>query len=293
MPRPVLKRGDKGTDVLVLQKMLNKHGALLRADGDFGRNTERAVEEFCDDKGLEWGSVSSRVWDELEKDPPKTGMEPDVLIHVGSAKLQRAWNNYGGLLNILLSLQGFSPAAATAVLMAESGGAGMVNGRMKIRFENHVFKRRLDNNDLFFRHFKYRTDKRWKGHYWREFEEYGWNRFHGEQDAEWEVLEFARTLNEEAALQSISMGAPQMMGFNHKRVGHGSAKSMFEDWCLGEEQQIRGMFVFIEGDLAMVKALQDEDWVWFAERYNGLGRAEDYGESIGRYVAQARAVGIV
>lgn len=40
---PILRKGDKGPDVIRLQTLLNSHGASLREDGDFGPGTEAAV----------------------------------------------------------------------------------------------------------------------------------------------------------------------------------------------------------------------------------------------------------
>ncbi len=44
--KPVLKQGCKGQDVKDLQTLLNKHGATLKDDGDFGKLTDAAVREF-------------------------------------------------------------------------------------------------------------------------------------------------------------------------------------------------------------------------------------------------------
>src|SRR5690349_15577713 len=46
MPDPTLKRGDKGPDVARAQDLLNRAGAILDPDGDFGGGTARAVREF-------------------------------------------------------------------------------------------------------------------------------------------------------------------------------------------------------------------------------------------------------
>jgi peptidoglycan hydrolase-like protein with peptidoglycan-binding domain len=43
---PVLKRRDKGPDVTEAQNLLNRTGAILDPDGDFGGGTEEAVREF-------------------------------------------------------------------------------------------------------------------------------------------------------------------------------------------------------------------------------------------------------
>ena len=42
----VLKRGDSGMAVRLLQEKLNRHGAHLKLDGDFGDGTEQALKNF-------------------------------------------------------------------------------------------------------------------------------------------------------------------------------------------------------------------------------------------------------
>ncbi|MEL6466678.1 MAG: peptidoglycan-binding domain-containing protein [Pseudomonadota bacterium] len=42
----ILKKGSKGADVKKLQDALNKNGAKLKVDGDFGKMTESAVKTF-------------------------------------------------------------------------------------------------------------------------------------------------------------------------------------------------------------------------------------------------------
>jgi hypothetical protein len=46
MADPMLKRGDQGASVIEAQYLLNRNGAILDADGDFGGGTEAAVREF-------------------------------------------------------------------------------------------------------------------------------------------------------------------------------------------------------------------------------------------------------
>lgn len=48
----VLKRGDKGPAVRLLQEKLNQQGAHLRPDGDFGSKTEQEVRNFQLKRGL-------------------------------------------------------------------------------------------------------------------------------------------------------------------------------------------------------------------------------------------------
>jgi hypothetical protein len=296
--KPTLKKGSRGDDVKTLQTLLNAHGANAgNADGQFGSKTERALQRFATTHGLECAGVTTdALWAALEESPPKTGMEPSNPITTGSAALQRSWNNFGGLLKTLAEGLGFHPAAAVAVLMAESGGSGFgADGRLKIRFENHVFKKQLKDDELFAQHFKYDSNQRWKSHYWRSDPAGEWRRLHTRsagQAEEWRVLDFARTLTDEGALLSISMGAPQVMGFNAKKVGHDTARSMFDEWKQGDGPQIRGLFAFIRSNNKMVTALASEDWEAFAYRYNGSGQAAHYGEVIGDYVQAAKAAGV-
>lgn len=49
----ILRAGCKGEDVRVIQKALNRHGAGLDPDGDFGNHTRDAVVSFQQDNGLD------------------------------------------------------------------------------------------------------------------------------------------------------------------------------------------------------------------------------------------------
>ena len=48
----LLSLGDRGPDVVALQRALNERGAHLLVDGDFGRNTLAAVMAFQSAQGL-------------------------------------------------------------------------------------------------------------------------------------------------------------------------------------------------------------------------------------------------
>jgi hypothetical protein len=64
--RPELKRGSEGALVVELQKALNKRGAKIWTDGDFGPGTERAVKAFQRKAGLvPDGRVGPRTWKAL------------------------------------------------------------------------------------------------------------------------------------------------------------------------------------------------------------------------------------
>lgn len=195
----------------------------------------------------------------------------------------RTWNNYGGLLAGLSESMAIDPGCAVAVLLVESGGVGFGrDGRMIIRFENHKFWRFWGraNPQVFERHFRFNGQKSWQGHECCEIFDTPWDGFHGDQSKEWKVFEFACGLHEPAAMMSISMGLPQIMGFNHAEIGYDGVRRMFDNFSADVRFQILGLFDFIRGRgtiSPMLQALQRGDFDRFASLYNGPGQAAKYG----------------
>ena len=93
-------------------------------------------------------------------------------------------------------------------------------------------------------------------------------------------MEFARNLSDTGALKSISMGAAQIMGFNHRGIGYDDVQSMFDAMCNGLPAQLDGMFSFIENNSRCMRGLRNNDYVLFASAYNGSGQAATYGGMI-------------
>lgn len=191
------------------------------------------------------------------------------------------YNNYGALLKKLSEEIGIDMATAIAVMAVESGGKGFgKTGKPLIRFENHLFYsywgRR--NPKTFARHFKYNTYKRWTGHLFRKSTSSKWEAFHGNQAKEWEVLEFARTLNNFAAYKSASYGLPQVIGSNFHMLGYRNAEEMVEHFSKDIRYHILGLFDFF--DDAMISHLKRKRFTSFAKLYNGSGQATRYGQYI-------------
>lgn len=90
MNMTTIKNGSRGTDVVTLQKMLG-----ITADGIFGPNTKKAVEEFQNEHGLTVdGIVGPKTWAALEAEqslqdgidstiPPVTKSNMKILIDNG------------------------------------------------------------------------------------------------------------------------------------------------------------------------------------------------------------------
>lgn len=170
---------------------------------------------------------------------------------------------------------GLRPAVVAAVIDIESGGRAFgPDGRMIIRFENHIFEQYYHNALLYDGHFSY-GEPVWTDHEWRG-DGVDWYPVHtGAQSSEWDCFNYARAMGETAAMQSISMGAPQIMGFNYHHCGYLSVQKMFDAFSGSAQAQIEGFFAYLESTGALA-ALQAGEYLRFAVIYNGTGQAEYY-----------------
>jgi hypothetical protein len=104
-----------------------------------------------------------------------------------------------------------------------------------------------NNQAKFAQHFTYNSSQAWSGHKWRPSPDQPWQPpnlpdFHGTNQPRVEVFNFATTLDDSAAKMSISMGAPQIMGFNFGLIGFASVQDMFKAFTQGERDQVIGFF---------------------------------------------------
>lgn len=83
MPKATLKQGAKGPQVIELQEMLNRTGAMLRCDGDYGIATARAVTLCQGDAGqAPTGIADGAFWSWLEAQPEPC---PDIATEAVNA----------------------------------------------------------------------------------------------------------------------------------------------------------------------------------------------------------------
>lgn len=94
---PLLKRKDKGATVTEAQELLNRAGAILDPDSDFGGGTEKAVREFQRAAGLKvTGQIGPATWQKLRVLPPPSADLPTRAVafigreEVGSRELYDA-----------------------------------------------------------------------------------------------------------------------------------------------------------------------------------------------------------
>ena len=239
--------------------------------------------------------------EEEEFQPPEGGFlrERDELMHAPLAppKAQQikvhptlgtwteqvvgdTWNQNGALILKVSEILEIDPAIAVGVLAVESGGrAFMDDGRMRIRFENHIFFDKYGrlNPEHFAKYLRFDLSRPWQGHLWRPSADKEWRTFHGDHQAEWNVFNLARTqFDPHSAKLSISMGLSQIMGFNHQYVGYDSVEEMFVSFRDSANAQVLGFFDFIRAEPIQLWALRHGDFRTFAAAYNGGGQAEHY-----------------
>jgi hypothetical protein len=192
----------------------------------------------------------------------------------------RIWNKYGGMLEPLSARIGIDKGVAVAVIAVESGGSGMgPDGRMIIRFENHLFWTYWGkaNPAAYNQHFVFNQSASWKGHQYRAQPNGPWLDVHQNQNSEWAAFNFASTIEATAAKKSISMGLVQIMGFNNRAIGYASPDAMFAAFAADEKYQLLGFFNFVKNDQRQIDALRQRDYVGFARIYNGPGQPDFYG----------------
>lgn len=169
------------------------------------------------------------------------------------------------------------PRMAQAILKVESGGRSHgSDGKPLIRFEAHIFKSYLKNDNLWAEHFQTDPQRGWIDQMWHRSSADTWKPIHtGNQKDEWEVFSFARGINPDAAHNSISVGSAQIMGFNHKRVGFPSAEAMLTAFQ-SSEMQVIGFINYFLSDPTLMEAVDQKDFREIARKYNGSGQVDFY-----------------
>jgi SH3-like domain-containing protein len=195
-----------------------------------------------------------------------------------SMVVAQTYNNFGGLLDKLAAKLNIETAAGIAVLAVESGGQGFGDsGKVLIRFENHLFWRNWGKNNaaVYNQHFRFNATEGWKDHEFRPDANSNWVSFHGNQDMEWQVFNFARSLDEDSALICASYGAPQVLGSNYKMLGYQNAEDLLNNFQRDIRFHVFGLFDFFSDQ--MCAKLRKKDFAGFAGYYNGQGQEQRYG----------------
>ncbi|MCM2495724.1 N-acetylmuramidase domain-containing protein [Burkholderia glumae] len=243
----MLRLGDIGDDVGLLQRRLMRAGYTLAVTHHYDEPTEQAVEALQTRTGI----VVDGIAGPKTQAALATGQRSPK--HLADADLIAA----AGKLGVPL-------ACVRAVNEVESTGQGfLADGRPKILFERHVFYRRLQ---------AYGIDP-------APYAEQNSNIVSSIRGgysggaAEYLRLGCAELIHPDAAWESASWGAFQVMGENWKRLGYAGADDFVARMESSEADQLDAFVRFVAADPKLVAALKGRKWAAFAAGYNGPGYA--------------------
>lgn len=253
-----LRHGDRSQAVRNLQKQLKATGAKLEVDGDYGDQTEKAVLAYQARVGLVPDGVAGEKTQAV-----LAGADPKRFLRL--VDLQAAAKR----LSVEL-------AAMLAVNEVESAGMGFLsNGKPKVLFERHVMYVRLSSP---------RHDGDDEAALQRHADELAISTpnlvntkpgGYAGGTAEHQRLALARMIDAQAADESASWGAFQIMGYHWQRLGYASIEDFVARMNTSEAEHLEAFVRFIEADPALHKALKAKKWAEFAKRYNGPAYARN------------------
>lgn len=149
----------------------------------------------------------------------------------------------------LVKPYGLTYAQIMALIRVETPGHGFKDGKLLIQFEPAWFRKK----EPFAPSGKWSVNKV------------------DVQSKEWAAFNSAFSIDPKAAMESTSIGLPQIMGFNYAQCGYMSVGEMWDDFKKGEENQVHAMLRFIHKDSRLSSALKIQNWDKVASIYNGSG----------------------
>ncbi|MCB0192021.1 MAG: DUF3380 domain-containing protein [Anaerolineae bacterium] len=215
--------------------------------------------------------------EQLSLDLARTSSERSVI---------RVWNRYGWLLLMVSGVLQIEPGAAVAVAAQHFRQRGFGRqGGMRLRFEPQLFFERWgrDNEETFWQHFSFDTDRPWQQHRWRPADNADWQDIHTNQAGEWAAFDLACALNKTAALLASALGAPELLGVLHATIGYETVDQMFAAFASHERYQLLGLFDFIAGPGSasrQLAALQAGNLDVFAAFHFGVNQAARYSTTL-------------
>ena len=174
---------------------------------------------------------------------------------------------------------GVEAAALKAVWKVDTGGHGgfLANGDPMILFQGHIFWQQLRTRGL-------NPQNYVKGNEDILHQRLDKSKFVGGV-GEWERLERAVAIHEDAALSSASWGMFQIMGFNYGKCGCKSVQEFVSKMKESEVAQLDLFVAFLKSNSKMVEALKNLSWVEFARLYYGPTEYNIYAEKLSKAYA--------
>ena len=242
-----------GDDVRVLQQLLQQWGYDIPVTGYFYELTDKFVRDFQTKHDLDVDGIVGRcTWDAL-MDSESRAM---YAMLVTEADFIRNAEELG-----------VDVAAVMAVKEVESSGKGfLAPNKPVILFEGHIFWSQLKDRGI-------NPEDHLEGN--EDILYPKWTKEHYKGGiAEYDRLERAKLIDEEAAVCSASWGLFQIMGFNHKVCGCETVQDFVTAMSENEGRHLDLFASFVRNN-SLVQYLRDKDWAGFARRYNGPAYAEN------------------
>ncbi len=244
---PTLAQGVKGLQVEKLQDLLIENNYQLEKTGNFDSTTANVVRNFQQKVGLvNDGIVGQNTW--------------PYLLNYKNLKLKMLKEQ--DLKDIAISLK-IELAIIQAVFEVESNGFGFLsNTEPKILFEGHVFWQQLIERGIspaqFGKEYADILYPQWTKSYYKG------------GLSEYERLEKAILIHEEAALASASWGTFQIMGYHFKICGFQTVSDFVKAQRKNEGEHLKCFVNYIQWN-NLIGYLQTKNWAAFAFGYNGAG----------------------
>ncbi len=248
----LLRRGSRGEFVTLLQEMLVQAGLTLEVDGQFGPITEAAVSTFQRNNDLKVDGVAGPItWSALAAmvHQSETPLPTPLSITLRESDFESFAEKYQ-----------LEPAQIKAVHEVESNGRGFSNGRLKILFEGHVFWKELRKRGINPTALRSGNENILYPSYFSP------NPFYREN--QYQRLNKAKAIHEEAALCASSWGLFQIMGYHYADMGFASAADMITYLEQGEAAHLEIFGRFLQKN-NILDALRASRWADFARKYNG------------------------
>lgn len=244
----LLKVGVRSPEVYDLQWQLKGLGYAISADGIFGKGCQRAVMAFQSSQGL----------------PADGVVGPNTQAALSSMEPHPKYLSKGDVVNSATSL-GVTPPHVMSVLSVESRGAGFIGDKPIILFERHLFYRELKRLGV--------DPEPIKAQY-PDICNTATGGYVGGQ-GEWDRLQKARSIHEDAALGATSWGLFQILGMHWSFLGCASLADFVSRMSKSESEQLALFSRFVQYNEKLNESLKRQDWASFAQGYNGPNYAKN------------------
>ena len=251
----------KGDAVAMLQELLNEFGYEVIVNGKFDAATDMVVRDFQKSNGLvSDGIVYTKTWTKLINSAP-----------IDLSQMESWFLKEQDIIEAAEQLHIEVPVVK-AVNEVESSGRGyLIDGRVKILFEGHIFWQQLLARDINPVPLALGNESVLYPKWTKKFY-LGGKAEYTRLDKAIAILDSTKVA--EAASASASWGLYQIMGFHYNSLGYSEIMQFVAEMKESEGNQLKIFSKFLQVN-GLTKYLQKKQWAAFAKRYNGESYKEN------------------